>query len=543
MRRFTELYLALDASTRTSAKIDALVAYFRAAAPSDAAWAAWFLAGRRFKRLVGVRAMAAAALAVSRLPDWLFAASYDAVGDLAETIALVTPPASRRDEATLAHWVEHEIAPLAGLAPADVEQRLADAWDRLGRDERFVFGKLLTGEFRVGAAKQLVFRALAEVAQVPVTEVAHRMMGEWSPGPAFWEWLRGKGAADAATTHRPYPFFLAHALDADPSTLGDISAWQAEWKWDGVRAQVVVRDDGVSVWSRGEELVSDAFPEVVEAASMLPSGTVLDGELLAWSEDARDPLPFAALQKRLNRKSAGANMRREVPVVLLAYDLIEDAGVDVRAEPLASRRARLEALLPREPTLKLSPTLAARDWPALAALRMQSRERRAEGLMLKRLDSSYGVGRVRGPWWKWKVDPYTIDAVLVYAQAGHGRRASLYTDYTFAVWNEVHELVPFAKAYSGLDDAEIREVDRWIRANTLEKFGPVRRVEPALVFELAFEGLSRSTRHKSGVAVRFPRIARWRRDKPAAEADTLASLEALALTHVGSQRGKAPADL
>jgi ATP-dependent DNA ligase len=543
MRRFTELYLALDASTRTSAKVAALVAYFRDAPPADAGWAAWFLTGRRFKRLVGTRDMAAAALTASGLPEWLFRASYDAVGDFAETIALVTPPPSRRGDGTLAHWVEHELAPLAGLPAPDVQARLVDAWDRLAHDERFVFGKLLTGEFRVGAAKQLVLRALAEVGGIPVTDVAHRMVGEWTPSELFWEWLRGAGAADTAAAHRPYPFFLAHPLETDPAALGDIAQWQAEWKWDGIRAQLVVRDDGTSVWSRGEELVSAAFPEVVEAAKSLAPGTVLDGELLAWTEGDVAPLPFAALQKRLNRKTAGAKLRRDVPVVMAVYDLLEQDGIDIRSEPLAVRRARLERLLPREPTLKLSPTIVADDWPALERLRTQSRERRAEGLMLKRRDAPYGVGRVRGPWWKWKVDPYTIDAVLVYAQAGHGRRASLYTDYTFAVWNEQGELVPFAKAYSGLDDAEIHAVDRWIRAHTLEKFGPVRQVVPSLVFELAFEGVQRSTRHKSGVAVRFPRIARWRREKPAAEADTLATLQALALAHVGSPAAAPPPDL
>jgi len=533
MRRFTALYLALDATTRTHDKVAALTGYFRDAPPHDAAWAAYFLTGRKLKRVVATRDLVAAALTASGLPAWLFDAGYDAVGDLAETIALVLPPPTRADERSLAQWIEGGIAPLAGLSSSEAQARLRDAWDRLDRDGRFVFGKLLTGAFRVGAARQLVHRALAEAAGVAVADVAHRLIGEWTPSPAFLDWLRGEGVTLPAPVHRPYPFFLAHALVDPPATLGAIGDWQAEWKWDGVRAQLVVRSDGASVWSRGEELVSDAFPEIVAAARALPAGTVIDGEVLAWDAAADAPRPFAALQQRLNRKAPSARLLKEVPVVLLAYDLLEEAGVDVRARPLAVRRARLASLLPHLPTLRLSPIVAAGEWPVLAAQRERARELRAEGLMLKRLDAPYGAGRVRGPWWKWKVDPYTIDAVMVYAQAGHGRRASLFTDYTFAVWGDGGELVPFAKAYSGLSDAEIREVDRWVRGHTLERFGPVRRVEPVQVFELAFEGLQLSKRHKSGVATRFPRIARWRRDKSAAEADTLGTLRELARRHAG----------
>ena len=360
-----------------------------------------------------------------------------------------------------------------------------------------------------------------------MTDVAARLRGDWKPTPDFRERLLGGFAGDFADTHRPYPFYLAHPLDREPATLGDIQDWQAEWKWDGIRAQLMVRADGASLWSRGDELVSDAFPEIVAAARALPVGTVLDGELLAWRADAEAPLPFAALQRRLNRKAPGARLLRDTPATLVAYDVLELGGRDLRSQPLSARRRALDALAPQPPELRLSPLLDVADWETLAQARRRARAEQAEGLMLKRRGSPYGVGRVRGDWWKWKVDPYTIDAVLVYAQAGHGRRASLFTDYTFAVWNDA-ELVPFAKAYSGLDDAEIRAVDAWVRRHTLERFGPVRRVAPELVFELAFEGLQLSTRHKSGIAVRFPRIARWRRDKTAAEADTLGALRALA---------------
>jgi DNA ligase-1 len=379
----------------------------------------------------------------------------------------------------------------------------------------------------VGAAKQLVYRALATVAEVPVADVAQRLVGEWTPSGRFFAQLRGEDAdATAILAHRPYPFFLAHPLERDPATLGARDEWLAEWKWDGIRAQLLVRAERATLWSRGEELVSDAFPEIVDAARALPAGVAIDGELMAWAEDADGPMPFAELQRRLNRKAPGPKLRRDIPATLVAYDLLEFAGTDIRAQPLAHRRATLATLVPRPPQLRLSPMLDAPDWATLAALRDESRARRAEGLMLKHADSAYGVGRTRGAWWKWKIDPYTVDAVMVYAQAGHGRRASLYTDYTFAVWDGA-DLVPFAKAYSGLDDTEIRAVDAWVRAHTLERFGPVRRVAPELVFELAFEGLQASPRHKSGIAVRFPRMLRWREDKPVEEADTLETLAAL----------------
>jgi len=521
MRRFTELYMALDATTGTRDKVAALAAYFRAAPPHDAAWAAYFLTGRKLKRLVSSRDLREAAIAASGVPPWLFEVSYEAVGDLAETIALLLPPPDARDDAPLAAWIDDVLAPLAGLPSADVQRRLRDAWRRQDRDERFVFGKLITGAFRVGTARALVHRALAEVTGVPVADIAHRLIGEWTPSATFWDSIRAP--VDAAAGHRPYPFFLAHALDGDPAVLGRPDEYLVEWKWDGIRAQVVRRDDGVTLWSRGEDLVGGAFPELVAAAQALPPGTVIDGEILAWQPAGEAPLPFARLQQRLNRKAPGGKLLRETPVVLLAFDLLERDGADLRALPLDARRDGLAALVAGLDGFRLSPALAAPDWEALAVLRDEARATRAEGLMLKRRDAPYGVGRVRGPWWKWKVAPHTIDAVLVYAQAGHGRRAALYTDYTFALWRD-GELVPFAKAYSGLTDAEIRAVDAWVRAHTLERFGPVRRVAPELVFELAFEAIQASPRHKSGIAVRFPRILRWRRDKPASEADTLASL-------------------
>lgn len=526
MRRFAALYDTIDATTATTAKVAALVSYFHEASTSDAAWATAFLLGRRPKRLVrapDLRLWAAQAAAVS---DWLFDECYAQVGDLAETIALLVPEGAEDDNQSFTWWVEQRLLPLSSM-DADVQRAtLVDAWQRLRGTSRFLFNKLLTGSFRVGVSDGLVVRALSQVSGVPVETIAHRLMGQWEPSAAWFAQLVGTETTDADWS-RPYPFFLAHPVEGDPDTLGDVGEWQAEWKWDGIRAQLVRRRGRTFLWSRGEELLAGRFPEIEAAAEWLPDGTVLDGELLAWRDGK--PLPFTELQRRINRKTVGKKLLTDVPCHLLVYDCLEHNGADVRSETLDVRRAHaVDALaaLPSGSPFGISPIVAATSWSELHAARSASREAIAEGLMLKRRASAYGVGRRVGDWWKWKVTPLTVDAVLVYAQAGHGRRAGLYTDYTFAVWDG-GALVPFAKAYSGLTDAEIREVDRFVRQNTLEKFGRVRTVKPELVFELAFEGIQKSTRHKSGIAVRFPRIARWRTDKPASEADTLDGVKAL----------------
>jgi DNA ligase-1 len=457
---------------------------------------------------------------------WLFEESYDAVGDLAETIAHLLPPASQVSDAPLHRWIEERLLPLPGLPEEERLVRLRAAWEELDWTGRLVWNKLTTGSFRVGVSAQLVMRALSRASGVDPDVIAHRLAGAWTPTASSYEALVSRDTA-AVESSRPYPFFLSHPLEGGPAGLGASSDWQAEWKWDGIRCQVVRRDGRAFLWSRGEELVNDTFPEIVAAALALPEGTVLDGEVLAWKNGR--VAPFNVLQKRLGRKAPGKKTLQEAPTVFLAFDLIEWEGRDLRSEPLRQRRALLEALasiLPAEGAVRISEIVRADDWDALAGIRAQSRERLVEGLMLKRRDSAYGVGRTRGDWWKWKIDPYTVDAVLIYAQRGHGRRASLYTDYTFGIWDG-DALVPFAKAYSGLTDAEIREVDEFIRRNTVEKFGPVRTVKPAIVCELAFEGIQVSPRHKAGIAVRFPRIARLRRDKPIQEADTLERVRAL----------------
>jgi DNA ligase-1 len=568
MRLFVELFTDLDTTTRTVEKVQALERYFSAAPPRDAVWALFFLTGRRIKRAINTRLLREWLSAETGLPLWIIDESYDAVGDLAETLALLLPvdaaegvdqapaPATAAPGMLFSHeellegyagltrtedglrsahrslplhrLIEDRIVPLPEL-PVEAQRILVTrTWRELNAQERFLWHKLIMGEFRVGVAHTLVARALANVADVPPEIMAHRLMGEWAPTAEDYQRLLVPSSA-ASDPGQPYPFFLAHPLADDPRNLGPVDDWQAEWKWDGIRAQLLRRLDQVVLWSRGEDLLTDRFPEIAAVGAALPNGVVLDGEILAWSDER--PLPFAALQTRIGRKKLSPAVLAAAPAVFMAYDLLELEGIDLRASTLTERRAKLEVLvsnLPAGLAFRLSPLVELTSWDALVELRRTARDRGVEGIMLKRRSSAYGVGRPRGDWWKWKVDPLTIDAVLIYAQPGHGRRASLYTDYTFGVWHE-GELVPVAKAYSGLTDPEIRQVDVFIRRNTLERHGPVRIVHPELVFELHFEAIQPSTRHRSGVAVRFPRINLWRRDKKPEEADTLETLRALAV--------------
>lgn len=543
MKAFAELYGQLDATTSSNAKRDALVRYFASASPADAAWAVYFLAGGRPRQLVPTRLLRELAISLSGLPDWLFEESYQAVGDLAETFSLLLPEAAHSSDAGLAYWVEDCLLPLRGLPPETLAQRLPPLWAQLDRQSLLVCLKLVTGSFRVGVSKLLVTRALAQLADIDSKRVAQRLVGytDLSHRPTAQGYLK-LIAAESEDEHaqrggQPYPFFLAHALqqpvDQFDALLGPPQAWQAEWKWDGIRAQVVKREGQLWVWSRGEELLTERFPELQALAAVLPDGCVVDGEIVVWRDGVQ---PFALLQQRIGRKTLGKKILADAPVVLLGYDLLEWQGADWRSRPQAERRAQLEALVQTtaHPALRLSPVLLGDTWAELAAQREASRSLGVEGLMLKARDALYGVGRTKdmGVWWKWKIDPFSVDAVLIYAQRGHGRRASLYSDYTFAVWDAPagspqRSLVPFAKAYSGLSDEEMRKVDAIIRKTTVETFGPVRSVTPTLVFELGFEGIALSKRHKSGIAVRFPRMLRWRLDKPVDEADDLATLQSL----------------
>ncbi len=531
MKTFTTLYAQLDGTTKTSDKVRALVEYFATADPADAAWAIALLIGRKPRQAVASPRLREWAAAESGISDWLFQESYDAVGDVAETIALLLPRPERSSDLTLSRWIEERLLPLAKLD--DDQKRLAvvDAWRQLDHEQRFLWNKLLSGGFRVGVSRQLVIRALAAHGNIEPAAVAHRLMGDWTPTPAFFQSLLVRDETDTSSS-RPYPFFLAHAIDQPPAALGPRDAWQAEWKWDGIRCQLIRRQGQTYLWTRGEELVTERYPELVSAAECLPDGLVLDGEILPIKNGQVGP--FSQLQRRIGRKSVPKSILSEIPVVLFAYDLLEASGQDMRLDPLALRRGKLERLVKelgaRHPAvaerIRLSPVVEAETWEQLQAAWRGSRAQQAEGLMLKDRGKAYGVGRERGAWWKWKVAPLTIDAVLTAARRGSGKRASLYTDYTFGVWHN-GALVTIAQAYSGLTDQEIRQVDAFIRRNMVEKFGPVRTVKPELVFELAFEGLNRSSRHRSGVAVRFPRIVRIRTDKQAHDADSLETLKAL----------------
>lgn len=579
MRRFAQLYAELDASGGTRARVAALLSFFEASEPRDSAWALHVLLGRQGRRLITGRRLRQICLEGSPLPEWLFDDCYAHVGDSAETIALLWQQVAPETSATAAstvtakqapasqplhRWMERLLPAAAALEGSEQAEAVRRLWQGLSPAELLVANKLLTGGLRVGVGQGLVLRALAQLSGLEEALLQHRLMGGFTPCAEAFSALLAPSGRQEAVPSRPYPFFLASPLEiagakasaetaAETPLPGGADGWLVEWKFDGIRGQLIRRAGQSFLWSRGEELINGAFPELIAAADALPEGTVLDGEILVWPEEAERPAPFARLQRRLGRKAPGRKLLAEHPAAFAAYDLLEQGGEDQRSLPLRLRRAALEELL-REQTaaanhpgaglLRLSPRLRLEEWEQLEPLRQRASAAAAEGLMLKQLDSPYLAGRRRGHWWKHKRDPYSLDAVLLYAQAGSGRRANLFTDYTFGLWDrppseggEPAQLVSFAKAYSGLNDGEISALDRWIRSHTTERFGPVRAVRQEQVFELAFEGLQRSSRHKSGIAVRFPRIVRWRRDKPAAEADTLAS--ALALLD-GGAAGPAP---
>nr|WP_314525539.1 ATP-dependent DNA ligase [uncultured Pseudomonas sp.] len=542
MKAFAELYANLDATTSSNAKLAALQAYFRDAAPEDAAWAVYFLSGGRPRQLVPTRLLRDMATEASGIEPWLFEESYQSVGDLAETISLLLPESTYTSRDGLAVWLEEKLLPLRGLPPLDLAERLPALWAQLDQPSLMVCIKLITGSFRVGVSKLLVTRALAAMADLDSKRVAQRLVGytDLSNRPTAQGYLK-LIAAESPDEHaqrggQPYPFFLAHGL-AQPveqfnDLLGSPADWQVEWKWDGIRAQLVKRDGRLWIWSRGEELVTERFPELHSLVSGLPDGTVIDGEIVVWKDAVQ---PFALLQQRIGRKTLSKKVLEDAPVAVLAYDLLEHQGDDWRNHTQAERRTQLEQVIAQcnQPLLRASPLLTGATWEDLAEQRDASRSLGVEGMMLKARDGLYGVGRTKdmGVWWKWKVDPFSVDAVLIYAQRGHGRRASLYSDYTFAVWDgpagSERSLVPFAKAYSGLTDEEMRKVDAIVRKTTVEKFGPVSSVTPSMVFELGFEGIALSKRHKSGIAVRFPRMLRWRQDKKVEDADNLATLQDL----------------
>jgi len=535
MKAFAQLFTSLDETNKTNEKVKVLKNYFNCVPDTDKMHMLALFSGRKPKRQINATQFRTWAIEASNIPAWLFEESYHVVGDLAETVALLLPDHGNSSNKTLTEWIG-EINALNNMPEVEKHDWLTRSWAMLDAQERFVFNKILTGSFRVGVSQNLVIKALADVAELDAATITHRMMGNWMPETYLYEELVHTDTA-LEDVSRPYPFFLAYPVqetsekqkspEAMQTLLGNADEWQAEWKWDGIRAQLIKREGEIFIWSRGEDLATDKFPELHALLHHLPDGTVLDGEILSFRNG--QPLPFAVLQTRIGRKTLSKKILEDSPVALIAYDCLEYDGEDIRYKTQTERRQLLEGLQATTPypeVFNISSLITFNSWDELAEIREQSRAMIAEGIMLKRKDAHYQVGRRRGDWWKWKIDPLSIDAVMIYAQKGHGRRADLYTDYTFAVWDG-DKLVPFAKAYSGLTDTEINKVDSFVKRNTLEKFGPVRTVKPELVFEIGFEGINKSTRHKSGVALRFPRILRWRHDKPKEEADSIETLKAL----------------
>ncbi len=526
MRRFAALIEQLDSTNKTNQKVAALTNYFKQAPKGDALWAVALLSHRRPSRPVTTTLMRAWAAELAQLPEWLFEESYHIVGDLAETIALLVRQEAEETPPSLCRCIE-EIIALKSKKEEEKKAYILKRWKSLDNFERFVFNKILTGGFRIGVSQKLMTRALSKAVDIDENILAHRLMGQWSPQTTtFDELILNPNPEDQIS--QPYPFFLAYTLEEDFQEKEAIENWHIEHKWDGMRSQLIVRENKHFLWSRGEELITDKFPELACLADHLPNGTVVDGELLPYKEGEIGN--FNALQKRIGRKIVSQKLQNEVPIVIMLYDLLELEGKDIRWLPLAQRQELLAALYKKTKgegvPLLLSKVVRFSTWEKVAQERERAQEMRSEGLMLKHKKSPYAVGRKKGTWWKWKSAPNTIDAVLTYAMRGHGRRTNLYTDYTFALWQN-EELVTFAKAYSGLTDAEIKQVDQFVKKNTTDRFGPVRQVKPELVFEIAFEGIAPSPRHKSGVAVRFPRILRWRHDKKIAEANSLEDIKKL----------------
>lgn len=532
MQKFAQLIKTLDSTNKTSLKVAALTAYFEQAQDKDKVWTIAILSHRRPPRPVNTTLLRQWASELSNIPLWLFEESYHIVGDLAETIALVIPSASIQTDKSLTQFLEEMLA-LKAKSESEKKAYLFQNWKTMDYYERFVFTKLITGGFRIGVSQKLMTKALAKATQLDEDILAYKLMGNWDPNTiSFQKLVLEENKSDYLS--KPFPFYLAYALEDAPNNLGEVENWLVEHKWDGIRSQVIIRNDELFVWSRGEELVTDKYPEFHSFIGEIPNGTVMDGEILPFPNG--DIGTFNDLQTRIGRKNISKALLKKTPVILKVYDILEWEGKDIRKLPFSERRGILEAMIRplmanTDLPIQLSETMKFSHWDELAQERERSREVKSEGLMLKHKDSPYLVGRKKGDWWKWKVDPLTIDAVLTYAMRGHGRRSNLFTDYTFALWdqneNGEKELVTFAKAYSGLTDAEFRKIDAWIKKNTLERFGPVRSVTPHQVFEIAFEGIAISKRHKSGVATRFPRILRWRKDKKIEEANTLVDLKSL----------------
>ena len=532
MKRFAELIMKLATTTKTTAKLEAIRAYFSYANSEDKIWIIALFTGRRPKRSVNSALLRASCIQAANIDPWLFEECYHTVGDLAETISLLIPESNIDTKDVVEYSLSHYMNLLRNIGKEEDDVKalfVMDAWKQMNRSEIFVFNKLMTGGFRIGVSQKLMVNAIAKTTDVSPSIIAHRIMGDWNPATISFDELMSTEHS-AADDSKPYPFYLAYAIENEVNELGNENDWQAEWKWDGIRGQIIKRNDELFVWSRGEELMTDKFPEYKILLELLPNGTAIDGEIISLAAPPEEgnfaPLPFSALQTRIGRKNITAKELKQAPVGFIAYDLLEENGEDIRKFAMVERRKKLKEIINKinVPFLHLSPIIEFKKWDELIDIRKLSRDKGSEGIMLKRKESEYKDGRKRGDWWKWKIDPLTIDAVMIYAQKGSGRRSNLYTDYTFAV-KDGDKLVTFAKAYSGLTDKEFAQVDNFVKRNSIEKFGPVRTVKPELVFELAFEGIAESKRHKSGVALRFPRMSRWRKDKKPEDINTLDDLK------------------
>ena len=555
-RSFGNLINNLEQCNSTKKKINLISVFIKDIDPRDGSWILLLLMSSRQKRVITGRRLKDILQASFRMPSWLIDDCFAQVGDSAETISLLWPQLKSEltdaniecsevynklfnepKESKPLHWWMETLLPAIKDATETTQNRLIlKLWSDIADQDHYLTNKLITGGFRNGVSKGLVVKSIAKAYKLDESTVLERLMKPIEINNIWFQELTHPVSINRTDRGAiPYPFYLASPVEIEKIKETPPADWRLEYKWDGIRGQLIKRDTGAYLWSRGEELVNHVFPEIIEMAENLPDGTVLDGEILCWQKDVRKPMAFASLQRRLGRKTVNKKLLKECPTVFLAYDILEHKSIDIRAYNLRDRLKLLESvqLNYNHPCLVIDNEKEFAEWEELIQLRDRARLEGAEGLMIKKISSHYLSGRKRGYWWKYKHDPMTLDAVLIYAQAGTGKRANLFTDYTFALWDNSNKnskdrkLVTFAKAYSGLNNSELMELDKWIRTHTIERYGPTRVVEQKQIFEIAFEGVMESKRHKCGLAVRFPRIHRWRIDKPVMEADCIEQAQAL----------------
>jgi len=533
LNNFSELFLNLDSSNSTNNKIEVLKNYFLSNDPIDNSWAIYLLTGKSNKRFISGRYLKNLFSELYEYPVWLIDTCYLKVGDSAEVITLLLKNKSTSRKKVLLNISLNEllsktIPDLSKLNDEEKNFKIKNMWETLPEDNHLIFNKILTGTFRVGVSIGLITKSISKLINIDEEIISHRLMGNFEPSIDSYEFLINKNINLQELNSKPFPFLLANTIE-DKIFKHSINDFQFEWKYDGIRMQLIKRSGNVSLWTRGQELVNDSFPELVDKMSHIKDDFVLDGELLVWNFKEQIAFDFSLLQKRINRKSPTRSIQIKYPIIFIAYDLLEINGRDIREIKLENRRIELEKYFSKwhnktenniSAIFKICNLIFPKDWPDALNYKEKSRENNTEGLIIKKKTSIYSSGRKRGIWWKYKVDPMQLDAVLIYAKGGSGRRAGLYTDYSFALWKD-KELIKFASAYSGLTNIEIKELDKWIRKNTIEKFGPVRSLKPEMVFEISFEKIQISKRHKSGIAVRFPRITKWRKDKKINDADSL----------------------